>query len=253
MDNEVSKGTTIQIQILNTELGGKSLDVLGIEIQEYDNLAGKCFEEVCKRYWYIKNVTFKDDTKGWRTWRDAQNRSKQYINKCIQIYQQHLDSQSGKSTFYLGYEKSSQLVSLESVIVEEVLNNHHEMGGKEKTVEEMTVKELEKVIEEVKKKHQQELKEEREAKETVIKNNEDLQKQIKRERKHIPETIQKSVRVRSGNRCERCGYDFNKFPIEVFHHINVNPSDNRLDNILHMCPNCHALEHYILRGGKLNG
>lgn len=74
---------------------------------------------------------------------------------------------------------------------------------------------------------------------------------IKRERKPIPETIKKSVRVRSRNSCERCGYNFTKFPIEEFHHINENPSDNRLDNILHLCPNCHALEHYILRGGIL--
>lgn len=181
MDNELSTEMTVQIQILNTELGGKSLDILGTEIQEYDNLAGKCFEEVCKRYWYIKNVTFKDDTKGWRAWRDSQNRSKQYINKCIQIYQQHLKSQSGKSTFHLGYEKSSRLVSLESVLVEEILNTPHEIDGKEKTVEEMTSKELEKVIEE-KKKIQQELKQEREAKETVIKNNEELQRQLEREK-----------------------------------------------------------------------
>lgn len=74
---------------------------------------------------------------------------------------------------------------------------------------------------------------------------------IKRERKPIPETVKKSVRVRSRNSCERCGYNFTKFPIEEFHHINENPSDNRLDNILHLCPNCHALEHYILRGGIL--
>lgn len=178
MDNEVSTEVAVQVQILNTELGGKSLDILGIEIQEYDNLAGKCFEEVCKRYWYIKNVTFKDDAEGWRTWRDSQNRSKQYINKCVQIYQQHLNSQSGNPGFHLGYRKSSQLVSLESVIVEEVLNNKHEINGKEKTVEEMTVKELEKVIEEEKKKYQQKLEQEREAKETVIKNNEKLQERI---------------------------------------------------------------------------
>lgn len=125
------------------------------------------------------------------------------------------------------------------------------------------------------KEYEEQLKQEKLAKEALIKNTRELQEQleqlkqekqdkkvssinqyldveVKKERKPIPKTVEKSVRVRSGNRCERCGYDFNKFPIEEFHHVNENPSDNRVDNILHICPNCHALEHYILRGGKLN-
>lgn len=99
------------------------------------------------------------------------------------------------------------------------------------------------------KKYEEQLKQEKQARE-VSPINTDSNVVIKRERKPISETIKKSVRVRSGNSCERCGYDFTKFPIEEFHHINENPSDNRLDNILHLCPNCHALEHYILRGGE---
>lgn len=101
------------------------------------------------------------------------------------------------------------------------------------------------------KKYEEQLKQEKPYKE-VSSINTNLNILIKKERKPIPETVKKSVRVRSRNSCERCGYNFTKFPIEEFHHINENPSDNRLDNILHLCPNCHALEHYILRGGKLN-
>lgn len=100
------------------------------------------------------------------------------------------------------------------------------------------------------KKYEGQLKQEKPHKE-VSSINANLNVVIKRERKPIPETVKKSVRVRSRNSCERCGYNFTKFPIEEFHHINENPSDNRLDNILHLCPNCHALEHYILRGGIL--
>lgn len=100
------------------------------------------------------------------------------------------------------------------------------------------------------KEYEEQLKQEKQVRE-VSPINTDSNVVIKRERKPISETIKKSVRVRSGNSCERCGYDFTKFPIEEFHHINENPSDNRLDNILHLCPNCHALEHYILRGGIL--
>lgn len=100
------------------------------------------------------------------------------------------------------------------------------------------------------KQYEEQLKQEKPYKE-VSSINTNLNVVIKRERKPIPETVKKSVRVRSRNSCERCGYNFTKFPIEEFHHINENPSDNRLDNILHLCPNCHALEHYILRGGIL--
>ena len=87
MDNEITNNTLyeVQVKVLNTELGDKNLTTLGEEIDAYDNLAGRCFEEVCKRYWYIKNVVFKDDRKGWREWRDKQNRKKAYINRCIQI------------------------------------------------------------------------------------------------------------------------------------------------------------------------
>ena len=58
MDNEITNNTLyeVKVNVLNTELGNKDLTTLGEEIEAYDNLAGKFFEEVCKRYWYIKLV-----------------------------------------------------------------------------------------------------------------------------------------------------------------------------------------------------
>ena len=44
-------------------------------------------------------------------------------------------------------------------------------------------------------------------------------------------------------KCERCGrteWEGVPIPIEV-HHINGNSNDNRLINLMFLCPNCHAL------------
>ena len=45
------------------------------------------------------------------------------------------------------------------------------------------------------------------------------------------------------NRCESCGLDTwmgKPIPLEL-HHINCNNQDNRLENLLLLCPNCHAM------------
>ena len=44
-------------------------------------------------------------------------------------------------------------------------------------------------------------------------------------------------------RCERCGlteWQEQSIPLEL-HHINGNNKDNRLENLILLCPNCHAL------------
>lgn len=52
------------------------------------------------------------------------------------------------------------------------------------------------------------------------------------------------MRVMKTNKCEMCGMTqwLNEdIPIEM-HHINHDHADNRLDNLMMLCPNCHAIE-----------
>ncbi len=165
----------------------------------------------------------------------------------IGIYQSHA---SQYINFYVRFGKYDNCHTLGTGKIRELLRipkgSEEEYLNKIPNPNEVTAKQLREEIDRLK----QEKEQEKPDKE-VSSINANLNVVIKRERKPIPETVKKSVRVRSRNSCERCGYNFTKFPIEEFHHINENPSDNRLDNILHLCPNCHALEHYILRGGIL--
>ena len=45
-----------------------------------------------------------------------------------------------------------------------------------------------------------------------------------------------------GLKCERCGY--NKYEILHIHHKDRNRSNNNLENLELICPNCHFEEHY---------
>lgn len=45
-----------------------------------------------------------------------------------------------------------------------------------------------------------------------------------------------------GGKCERCG--FSKTKILEVHHRDRNPSNNSLENLELICPNCHAEEHF---------
>ena len=46
-----------------------------------------------------------------------------------------------------------------------------------------------------------------------------------------------------GKKCERCGY--NKVEILHVHHRDRNRSNNELENLELICPNCHGEEHYL--------
>lgn len=70
------------------------------------------------------------------------------------------------------------------------------------------------------------------------------------EKKPIEELVEfKSVRRKifneRGRKCEICGWQevnpFSKIiPVQV-HHINKNRKDNRRENLMVLCPNCHSL------------
>lgn len=49
--------------------------------------------------------------------------------------------------------------------------------------------------------------------------------------------------------CARCGYNEHTFILEV-HHVNKDRSDNDLENLEILCPNCHALEHRGIGNGR---
>lgn len=53
-----------------------------------------------------------------------------------------------------------------------------------------------------------------------------------------------------GKKCERCGYAL--FQILQVHHKDRDPTNNTLKNVVLLCPNCHATEHYFKKSW-LNG
>lgn len=63
-----------------------------------------------------------------------------------------------------------------------------------------------------------------------------------RQKKHeFPSDVKLKVMERSGNRCERCGIDFNEDYTGEFHHI-IRPiygGDNSINNCTLLCRNCH--------------
>lgn len=48
-----------------------------------------------------------------------------------------------------------------------------------------------------------------------------------------------------GNKCERCNYK--KYQILEIHHKNKDRKNNNLENLLLICPNCHAEEHLLAK------
>ena len=60
-----------------------------------------------------------------------------------------------------------------------------------------------------------------------------------------PTILKRYLIKKHGDKCMECGWDkinihSNKIPIEL-HHIDGNPDNNSLENLILLCPNCHAL------------
>ena len=66
----------------------------------------------------------------------------------------------------------------------------------------------------------------------------------KPKRKPISISVQKKVIARSRGRCEICGFDFAKHDVKPhIHHKDGNPRNNKLSNLIVVCPNCHSKLH----------
>jgi hypothetical protein len=65
---------------------------------------------------------------------------------------------------------------------------------------------------------------------------------------HLPHKLDKqfrdSLRLQHPY-CDICGWDVFNEALEI-HHKNKNPSDNRVENLVVLCPNCHTLIHLEL-------
>jgi len=59
----------------------------------------------------------------------------------------------------------------------------------------------------------------------------------------VPLGVQKKLFVRCRGFCERGGEDLAFFEPEI-HHRDRNRENNRLDNLLVLCPNCHSQMHW---------
>jgi len=66
----------------------------------------------------------------------------------------------------------------------------------------------------------------------------------------IPINIQKKLLVRCRGFCEKNGEDFTFVKPEI-HHRDRNRENNRMDNLLVLCPNCHSLMHWNLDGSPM--
>lgn len=67
---------------------------------------------------------------------------------------------------------------------------------------------------------------------------------------HTHRVLKKFLKSVRGKQCERCGFAIHEI-LEI-HHKNRNRSDNRLENLELVCPNCHAKEH-VLKGKTRRG
>ena len=65
----------------------------------------------------------------------------------------------------------------------------------------------------------------------------------KKRRTPIPQGKVKHLMIRAKGHCEKCGVDL-KGLNPYIHHKNQDPSENKMSNLIVLCPNCHRKAHY---------
>jgi 5-methylcytosine-specific restriction endonuclease McrA len=65
-------------------------------------------------------------------------------------------------------------------------------------------------------------------------------KPVKKKRVPVKQSTKIKVITRSNSRCAKCGKSLANVTPQI-HHKNGDPSDNRLSNLIALCPNCHSV------------
>jgi len=63
----------------------------------------------------------------------------------------------------------------------------------------------------------------------------------------VPLSVVKKLFIRSRGYCEKNGEDLTFYKPEI-HHRDRNRENNKMDNLLLLCPNCHSTMHWNTDG-----
>ena len=70
----------------------------------------------------------------------------------------------------------------------------------------------------------------------------------KRKRKPVGKTVRKVLLKYQDGKCWMCKRSFKEMSVRpVLHHKNLNPNDNRISNLVLICPNCHDKIHQKIK------
>lgn len=56
------------------------------------------------------------------------------------------------------------------------------------------------------------------------------------------------ARAHYGNKCMDCGWDTHPEVLQV-HHVDENRKNNKLNNLMVLCPTCHNVRHFLNKTG----
>ena len=125
------------------EVKENRIEELTGEIREYKQTAGDAILEIGKRLKEAKSLLSHGE---WLPWL---NEKVEFSERAAQRFMQLAEGYSNPTTLSdLGASKALQLLALNPIERDEFLAEKHEVGGQEKTVEEMSARELEKALRE---------------------------------------------------------------------------------------------------------